>query len=116
MSSEVLTVVKRRSSVVALATAPSEGAPMTDLDLTGRTALVTGGAQGLSEGMATALAAAGAKVVVADLQDDLGTKVAGSLGEGHGYVHLDVTDDAGWEAAVTATVAQLGGLDILVNN
>jgi 3alpha(or 20beta)-hydroxysteroid dehydrogenase len=89
---------------------------MTDLDLTGRTALVTGGAQGLGEGMAAALAAAGAKVVVADLQDDLGTKVAGSLGEGHGYVHLDVTDDAGWEAAVAATVTQLGGLDILVNN
>jgi 3alpha(or 20beta)-hydroxysteroid dehydrogenase len=89
---------------------------MTDLDLTGRTALVTGGAQGLGEGMAAALAAAGARVMVADLQDDLGAKVAGSLGEAHGYVHLDVTDDAGWEAAVAAAVAQLGGLDILVNN
>ena len=89
---------------------------MTDLDLSGRKALVTGGAQGLGEGMAAALAAAGAKVVVADLQDDLGTKVAESLGDGHGYVHLDVTDDAGWESAVADTVAPLGGLDILVNN
>jgi len=89
---------------------------MTDLDLSGRKALVTGGAQGLGEGMAAALAAAGAKVVVADLQDDLGTKVAESLGDGHGYVHLDVTDDAGWESAVADTVARLGGLDILVNN
>ena len=68
---------------------------MTDLDLTGRTALVTGGAQGLGEGMAQALAAAGARVVVADLQDDLGEKVADSLkGDGHGFVHLDVTDEA----------------------
>ena len=62
---------------------------MTDLDLTGRKALVTGGAQGLGEGMAHALAAAGATVVIADLQDDLGPKVAESLatrGEGHGFV------------------------------
>jgi len=89
---------------------------MTDLDLTGRKALVTGGAQGLGEGMAQALADAGAHVVVADLQDDLGAKVAESLGEGHGFVHLDVSDDASWEAAVASAVDQLGGLDILVNN
>ena len=89
---------------------------MADLDLTGRRALVTGGAQGLGEGMAQALAAAGARVVIGDLQDDLGAKVAGSLGDGHGYVHLDVSDDANWEAAVADAVGQLGGLDILVNN
>jgi NAD(P)-dependent dehydrogenase (short-subunit alcohol dehydrogenase family) len=89
---------------------------MTDLDLTGRRALVTGGAQGLGEGMAQALAAAGARVVIGDLQDDLGAKVAGSLGDGHGYVHLDVSDDANWEAAVADAVSQLGGLDIVVNN
>jgi 3alpha(or 20beta)-hydroxysteroid dehydrogenase len=89
---------------------------MTQLDLNGRKALVTGAAQGLGEGMARALAAAGARVVVADLQDDLGAKVAESLGEGHGYVHLDVTDDAGWETAVGAATGLLDGLDILVNN
>ena len=89
---------------------------MTDLDLTGRKALVTGGAQGLGEGMAHALAAAGAKVVIADLQDDLGPKVAESLGEGHGFVHLDTTDDANWEAAIAEATSLLGGLDILVNN
>jgi 3alpha(or 20beta)-hydroxysteroid dehydrogenase len=90
------------------------------IDLNGRKALVTGAAQGLGEGMARALAAAGAKVVVADLQQDLGPKVAESLnsehGDGHGYVHLDVTDDAGWEAAVGRATDLLGGLDILVNN
>ena len=89
---------------------------MTDLDLTGRKALVTGGAQGLGEGMAHALAAAGASVVVADLQEDLGPKVAESLGEQHGFVKLDVTDDANWEAAITEATAHLGGLDIVVNN
>lgn len=90
---------------------------MTALDLTGRTALVTGGAQGLGEGMALALAAAGARVVVADLQDDLGAKVADSLeGDGHGFVHLDVTDEGSWENAVTAAASDFGGLDVLVNN
>jgi NAD(P)-dependent dehydrogenase (short-subunit alcohol dehydrogenase family) len=85
-------------------------------DLTGRRALVTGGAQGLGAGMAEALARAGASVVVADIQDDLGAKVAESLGEGHGFVHLDVTDEASWEAAIAGATEQLGGLDILVNN
>jgi NAD(P)-dependent dehydrogenase (short-subunit alcohol dehydrogenase family) len=89
---------------------------MTQIDLTGRRALVTGGAQGLGEGMAQALAAAGATVVVADLQDELGPKVADSLGSGHGFVHLDVTDDAGWQTAVEDAIGILGGLDIMVNN
>ncbi|MBI4939438.1 MAG: SDR family oxidoreductase [Actinobacteria bacterium] len=89
---------------------------MTGLDLSGRRALVTGGAQGLGEGMAQALAAAGATVAVADVQDELGAKVAAGLGDGHTFVHLDVTDDANWESAVAEAVARLGGLDILVNN
>ena len=89
---------------------------MTDLDLTGRKALVTGGAQGLGEGMARALASAGATVVIADLQDDVGTKVAESLGGGHGFVHLDTTDDTNWESAVAEAVRVLGGLDVVVNN
>ncbi|MFC3962789.1 SDR family NAD(P)-dependent oxidoreductase [Nocardia jiangsuensis] len=89
---------------------------MTHMDLTGRSALVTGGAQGLGEGMAHALARAGARVVIADIQDDRGAKLAETLGTGHGFVHLDVTDDASWAAAAAAAVEQLGGLDILVNN
>jgi 3alpha(or 20beta)-hydroxysteroid dehydrogenase len=89
---------------------------MTQLDLTGRKALVTGGAQGLGEGMARALAAAGAKVVIADLQDEVGPKIAESLGEGHGFTHLDVTDDDAWETAIGRATEWLGGLDILVNN
>jgi NAD(P)-dependent dehydrogenase (short-subunit alcohol dehydrogenase family) len=87
---------------------------MTNQDLTGRVALVTGGAQRLGEGMARALAAAGAKVVVADLQDEAGQAVADSIGGV--FVHVDVTDDASWEAGIAAAVEQAGGLDILVNN
>jgi len=90
---------------------------MTDLDLTGRTALVTGAAQGLGEGMAQALAAAGARVVVADLQDDAGARVAEALkGEGHHFVHHDVTDEASWEHVTRTCASDFGGLDILVNN
>ncbi|GAA0549269.1 glucose 1-dehydrogenase [Paractinoplanes ferrugineus] len=89
---------------------------MAQLDLTGRHALVTGGAQGLGEGMARALAAAGASVVVADLQDDLGPEVAESLGHRSGFVHLDVTDDANWAAATDQATGIMGGLDIVVNN
>ena len=88
---------------------------MTSIDLTGRRALVTGGAQGLGEGMARALASAGASVVVGDVQES-GGQVAASLGDGHGFVRLDVTDEASWEAAIASTIEQLGGLDVLVNN
>jgi 3alpha(or 20beta)-hydroxysteroid dehydrogenase len=82
--------------------------------LAGRHALVTGGAQGLGAGMAQALAAAGAQVMIGDLQDDLAAQTAGEIGAKS--THLDVTDEASWEAAIGATVEQLGGFDILVNN
>jgi 3alpha(or 20beta)-hydroxysteroid dehydrogenase len=88
-------------------------------DLSGRKALVTGGARGLGAGMAEALARAGAAVVIADIQEDLGKATADSLKDAGGkaaFVPLDVTDDANWEAAVNAAIGELGGLDILVNN
>ncbi|CAM3074690.1 SDR family oxidoreductase [Skermania piniformis] len=98
-----------------LVTTISEGrAAMSVFDLTGRKALVTGGARGLGEGMAKALIAAGANVVIGDVEDELGGATATTLGAG--FVHLDVTDDANWESAVAATVDQLGGLDLVVNN
>ena len=88
---------------------------MQQFDLTGRRALVTGGARGLGAGMAQALTAAGARVMIADVLKDVGEQTAAGL-EGGGFVELDVTDDAGWEAAVAHTVAELGGLDVVVNN
>jgi 3alpha(or 20beta)-hydroxysteroid dehydrogenase len=83
-------------------------------DLTGRRVLVTGGAQGLGEGMARALTAAGAAVMIADVAKDLGERTAADIGAG--FVALDVTDDAAWEAAITHTVGELGGLDVVINN
>ena len=82
--------------------------------LEGRKALVTGGAQGLGAGMAQALAAAGAKVMIGDVQEDLAAETA--KGIDGSSTRLDVTDEASWEAAIAATIEQLRGLDILVNN
>jgi len=92
---------------------------MTGYDLAGRKALVTGGARGLGAGMAEALAAAGAAVVIGDIREDLGKATADALtrkGVRAAFVALDVTDDASWEQAVSATIGELGGLDILINN
>lgn len=92
---------------------------MSAFDLHGRKALVTGGAQGLGQGMAQALAAAGASVVIGDILDELGAETAelvGKSGVTTGFVHLDVTEDASWARAVSKTVELLGGLDIVVNN
>lgn len=88
---------------------------MSIYDLKGRRALVTGGAQGLGESYARALAAAGAQVAIADLQDR-GAEVAADLGEGHHFVRHDVADDTSWQEAIDSTVSALGGLDILINN
>ncbi|AJT41709.1 SDR family NAD(P)-dependent oxidoreductase [Psychromicrobium lacuslunae] len=92
---------------------------MSVFDLHGRKVLVTGGAQGLGQGMATALAAAGAAVVIADVQEEAGRAAAAAIsatGATADFVRLDVTDDANWESAIAETVEKLGGLDGLVNN
>jgi 3alpha(or 20beta)-hydroxysteroid dehydrogenase len=92
---------------------------MSVYDLSGRKALVTGGARGLGEGMARALARAGAAVVIADIREDLGKATAASLREGGAnaeFVALDVTSDDAWMQAMPQAIAHLDGLDILVNN
>ena len=81
------------------------------LDLTGTSSVVTGGASGLGEATARLLAARGASVVVADLQDDKGKAVAASIGGV--YVHTDVTDPDQVIEAVTAA-GELGPLRTLV--
>ncbi|MCR3750086.1 SDR family NAD(P)-dependent oxidoreductase [Lentzea californiensis] len=92
---------------------------MTSYQLSGRKALVTGGARGLGAGMAQALAAAGASVLIGDVLEDEGKQTAQALrdsGATAEFVPLDVTDDASWASAVSTAVDVLGGLDILVNN
>lgn len=92
---------------------------MSPFHLTGRKALVTGGARGLGAGMAVALAAAGAAVMIGDVLEEQGRETARALaatGARAAFVHMDVTDEAHWLAAISATHYALGGFDILINN
>lgn len=87
--------------------------------VSGKVALVTGAASGLGEAIARLLAAEGAKVVVADIADERGKQVVDTIGRAGGdavYLHLDVTQEREWEAAMAAVVKQYGKLNILVNN
>ncbi|WP_418058766.1 SDR family oxidoreductase [Pimelobacter simplex] len=83
-------------------------------DLTGRTAIVTGGATLLAHGVIGALARAGARVVVADI-DEAGGTAAEKLGDEVAFVRTDITDDAAVADLVAATVERFGGIDIVVN-
>ena len=87
--------------------------------LEGKVALISGGARGQGAVEARMFANEGAKVVVADILDDLGRQVEAEIAEAGGeatYVHLDVTSEAEWEEAVRVAVEGYGKLDILVNN
>ena len=87
--------------------------------LQGKVALITGAARGQGAEEARMFAKEGAKVVLADVTDQEGTAVAAEIAEMGGdalYVHLDVTNEDEWDAAVQSEVASFGKLDILVNN
>ncbi len=84
--------------------------------LDGRAALVTGGAHGLGQAIVRAFVAEGARVVIADVDDEAGTALATELGDAVRFEHLDVSSESEWQTVVDATVAALGGLDIGVNN
>lgn len=83
----------------------------------GKVALISGGARGMGAAHARALAAEGAKVVIGDILDEEGTKLADELGADTArFVRLDVTSPEQWQAAAETAVEAFGSLGVLVNN
>ncbi|WP_370369016.1 SDR family NAD(P)-dependent oxidoreductase [Catenulispora sp. GP43] len=84
------------------------------IDLTGRSAIVTGGASGIGRATAAVLAELGAGVVVADLDAERGQEAAKEVGGV--FVRCDVSRAEECDAVVAAAVAAYGGVDVLFNN
>lgn len=84
--------------------------------LQGKIALITGAAKGLGAADARLFADEGATVILADVDDDCGRRLAEEIGGQASYERLDVRDEAAWEVLVDNIVARHGRLDILVNN
>jgi NAD(P)-dependent dehydrogenase (short-subunit alcohol dehydrogenase family) len=85
------------------------------MEIQGIAALVTGGASGLGEATARALAARGAQVAVLDLGRSRGAEVAAALGGPSFFAEADVTDEGAVQAAVDAAASRFGGLHVCVN-
>jgi cyclopentanol dehydrogenase len=87
--------------------------------LTGKTALITGAAGGMGAAGARLFAAEGARVLLTDVQDELGHRVAAEIVASGGdarYRHLNVSDESEWEETVGWVESQYGRLDVVVNN
>ncbi|MGJ0184348.1 SDR family NAD(P)-dependent oxidoreductase [Corynebacterium glyciniphilum] len=84
--------------------------------LDNKVAVVTGGISGIGRATVDRFLAEGARVVIADIRDDLGERVASELGDHAAYVHTDVRDEHSIEALVSRTVEIFGTLDIFFNN
>ena len=84
--------------------------------LDGKVALISGAARGIGAETARLMIEAGAKLAIGDVLDERGRETARVLGEAAVYVHLDVTSETDWQAAIDAVLGRWGKLDILVNN
>jgi len=86
------------------------------IDLNGRTAVVTGGAQGFGRAIAERFVESGAKVAIWDFDQQLAEKTAKEIGNAVSAFKVDVSDLAAVEATRDATLKAFGKIDILVNN
>jgi cyclopentanol dehydrogenase len=87
--------------------------------LSGKVALISGGARGMGAAEARLFAAEGGRVAIGDVLEEEGRRTAAEIGEQGGealFVRLDVTSESDWQRAIAETVARFGRLDILVNN
>jgi NAD(P)-dependent dehydrogenase (short-subunit alcohol dehydrogenase family) len=106
-----------RTLILLSGSPPGPGRPgftmLPAMELSGSTAIISGGASGLGEATARDLAAAGSSVVIADLNEERGKAVAGEIGGQ--FVRTDVSDEASVTAAVEAAAAQDKPLRVIVN-
>ena len=84
--------------------------------LDGKVAIITGGASGIGEATARLFLREGAKVVITDVQDQLGEKLVQELGPNLRYQHADVRDEDQVRAVTDLAADAFGGLDIMFNN
>lgn len=85
----------------------------------GKVAFITGAAQGFGRNLAEAIVAAGGSAVICDINLDAARATAAAIAQGNGRaiaVRADVANEAEVDAAVAEVIAQLGGIDILINN
>lgn len=88
----------------------------TQYDFTGKVCLVTGGASGMGRAFAEKLAACGARVAIADINQALAEEVAASLGDNAIAIQLDATDPSSAESMAQRCVDAFGCIDVLVNS
>ena len=84
--------------------------------VSGKVAIVTGGASGVGKDDAILLVKEGAKVVLTDLNEKDGNAVAAQIGENALFVKHDISSEDGWKEVMARTEEKFGGVDILVNN
>lgn len=84
--------------------------------LNNKVAIVTGGASGIGEAITRLFIAEGAKVLVTDVNDDNGEKLARELGDSARYIHLDVGVRTQWDEAVEKAEQEFGSLNVVINN
>lgn len=81
-----------------------------------KVAIVTGASNGMGKGEATKFVEEGAKVVIADIQDEKGQALAKELGDNATYLHLDITKEADWQVARAEIEKKFGPVNVVVNN
>jgi 3-hydroxybutyrate dehydrogenase len=86
------------------------------MNLSNKTALITGAAGGIGKAIAKRFVSAGAKVAIADLKDDAAKATASELGSNAYAIEMDVTDETSVNSGIAQTISQFGKLDILVSN
>jgi NAD(P)-dependent dehydrogenase (short-subunit alcohol dehydrogenase family) len=81
-----------------------------------KVALITGGANGIGEGLVHCFLAEGARVLIGDIDEQNGEKLAAALGDQAAFIKLDVTEEASFQNAIAFAVTKFGCLNVLVNN